>query len=138
MISSLLAVPGALTALVDGFVHELTGRDEFSITLSKTGAVPEESDGDTSSPGAWPTDRDDNPMPLYTWLGANFYGFPDWVACDDASAYCLVGYSGQEHLVVQMRGLNVLGTVEDSATDPRRELLALGVPDERVTQILGT
>jgi lysophospholipase L1-like esterase len=97
-------------------------------------------DGDQGEPAmppvAWPSDRDDNPSPLYIWLGANMYGFPDWVACDDARAYCLVGYPGKEHLLVQMSGLVVIGQVADASPDPRQALLALGLPEEIVTQIL--
>ena len=91
----------------------------------------------SSSASAWPSDRDDGPPSLFVWLGANMYGFPDWVACDDASTYCLVGYPGGEHLLLQMSGLVVIGEVEDSATDPRQKLLALGLPNEIVDQILG-
>jgi lysophospholipase L1-like esterase len=87
--------------------------------------------------GAWPSDRDDAPGGLYVWLGANMYGYPDWVACDAAATYCLVGYSGGEHMLVRMDGLVVIGTVEDSAPDPRRELLAFGLSDKIVSQILG-
>ncbi len=137
LISSVAAIPGAVTAVVDIVVRNLTGRDEFSITLSKLEDVPDEPEGSASSANAWPSDRDDGPPSLYIWLGANMHGFPDWVACDDATTYCLVGYPGQEHLLVQTSGLVVIGTVDDSATDPRQELLALGLPDEIVTQILG-
>jgi hypothetical protein len=90
-----------------------------------------------TSGSTWPTDSDDGPGTLFVWLGANMYGFPDWVACDDTTTYCLVGYHGGEHMLVQMSGLDVVGEVADSATDPRGELLALGLSDATVIQILG-
>ena len=137
LISAVGAIPGAGTALVDTVVRQLTGRDEFSITLSRAEEVPDEPEGSASAATDWPSDRDDGVPGFYVWLGANMYDFPDWVACDDATTYCLVGYSGQEHLLVRVRGLVVIGAVDDAATDPRQELVSLGLPDEIVSQILG-
>jgi hypothetical protein len=137
LISAVTTIPGALTALIDVDVRVLSGATGFSITLSKLGDIAPEPTGPAAAATAWPSDRQDGPPALLVWLGANMYGFPDWIACDDARTYCLVGYSGQEHLLVQMRGLVVIGTVPDSAADPRQELLALGLPDEIVSQILG-
>lgn len=127
----------------------LSGQDHFSITLSRVAepaAVPTASPTEVATPTAtledasantaWPTKRHDNPRGLYTWLGANMFGFPDWSACDDAATWCLVGYEGGSHLVVRMNGLEPVGEVEDSVADPRQALLALGMPDASVTQIL--
>ena len=93
--------------------------------------------GPAAPPVAWPSDRNDGPPSLFIWLGANMYGFPDWVACDDATTYCLVGYPGAAHVLIQISGFAAIGEVDDSAPDPRGALLALGLPDEVVTQILG-
>lgn len=147
LISAVAAIPGALTTLADGVVLELTGSSEFTITLSRLGERPDAParsvspaahEDDSSSPvTGWPSDRNDGPSSLFIWLGANMYGFPDWVACDDATDYCLVGYPGASHVLIQISGLIVIGEVDDAAPDPRGALLALGLPDQIVTQILG-
>lgn len=102
----------------------------FMITASSPQATP-------SPVSTWPTNRDDGPSYLYVWLGANFFGFPDWIACDDATQYCLLGYTGKQHQLLDMSGPTVVAAVEDAATDPWGELKSLGLPDETINQILG-
>ena len=142
LISSVTTIPGAVTALVDTVVRHFVGADAFTVTLSRSEVAPVETPVEaTSAPSpasGWPTDRNDSLPGLYVWLGANFYHFPDWVACDDARDYCLVGYTGEEHMLVRVDGLDVVATIPDDAANPRQELLALGLPEESVNQILGT
>jgi hypothetical protein len=132
LISSVTAVPGAAVTFMDGAGRSMAGTDQFTFTVSRG----ETTTRDAGS--AWPTGRNDAPGALYTWLGANFYGMPDWVACDNARAYCLVGYDREEHLLVQMDGLEPMYWLDDEIIDdPRAALLSVGLPDNIVREILG-
>jgi|GEM_PF-2408740 len=144
LISAVGAIPGAGTAALDTVVRGLTGRDEFSITLSKLEDVPDELDRSASSSSAWPTDRNDTAQGLYTWIGASsvwsgtgISGMPDWVACDDARNYCLLGYNRGDHVLVRIDGFEIVGTVANWYPDPIEALLILGIPEEAADQILG-
>jgi hypothetical protein len=83
----------------------------------------------------WPVGKDEGPPGLMTWLGANLYAFPDWVACDDARAWCLVGGS-TEHMVVQVKGLVDRGRVSNRSTAPIEAMVRLGVPRSSAMQIM--
>lgn len=132
LISSVTAVPGAAITFIDGAGRSMAGTNQFSFTVSRGET------GTSEGTSAWPTGRDDAPGALYTWLGANFYGFPDWVACDNARTYCLVGYDGAEHLLVQMDGLEPMYWLDDAIIDdPRAALLSTGLPENVVREILG-
>lgn len=62
---------------------------------------------------------------------------PDWVACDDAGDYCLLGYTGEDHILVETDGFDVVGTIADWYPDPKEALLILGMTEEVANQILG-
>jgi len=93
---------------------------------------------DAASPGAagWPTNRDDGPPALYAWMGANMLGLADWVACDRAVEWCLLGYDGGKHLLVAMDGLEIAGEVSAGVSDPSAALVKLGVPSAVAQEIL--
>jgi hypothetical protein len=84
---------------------------------------------------AWPTGADEGPPALTMWLGANLYAFPEWVACDDARAWCLVGGTS-EHMLVQLDGLSDRGRVPDASPDPIAAMVRLGAPRASATQIM--
>jgi hypothetical protein len=83
----------------------------------------------------WPTGANEGPPALTVWLGANMYNPAEWIACDDAGDWCLVGGTS-EHMLVQMDGLVDLGTVTDRAADPVAELVSLGAPPGAAAQIM--
>lgn len=89
------------------------------------------------SASVWPESRDDGPPALYVWLGANMMEFPDWVACDAARDWCLLGGS-ERHTLVRVDGLEVVGTLDASLEDPFAGLRALGLRRVPARQILGS
>lgn len=125
--------PTALATLFDGIHREITGRTEFSFTLSRIEKEPVA----TPSASAWPTARNDSVGGLYIWLGANGYDFPDWVACDDARDWCLVGNNGDWHVLISTDPLREVGSIHDTYADPAEALNILGVPADSISQILG-
>ena len=144
LFSAIADAPGALAANLQGIYLTATGNDSFPITVSKIDAVAEVQEDRSSSSGLWPTDRDDSVQGLYTWIGASsawpdtgISGMPDWVACDDAGDYCLLGYTGEDHILVETDGFDVVGTIADWYPDPKEALLILGMTEEVANQILG-
>lgn len=144
LISILATIPGAATAVIDTIVRQMTNRDEFSITLSSFDDFSDAREETGTSNVGWPTDRDDSVQGLYTWIGASsvwpdtgISGMPDWVACDDAGDYCLLGYNGADHVLVEIDGFDIVGTIADWYPDPKEALLILGMTEEVANQILG-
>lgn len=127
LISSITTVPGATIAMADATYRTLAGTDQFTFTLSRV----------SSDSSAWPTDRNDSVTGLYIWLGANFYDFPDWVACDDAREWCLIGYDGERHLLIKAKGLEAMYWIDDNVPSPREALLSTGLTESQVQEILG-
>ena len=107
--------------------------------------VPTESDAATTGDASWPRSRNDSAPGLYAWIGASsvwpgtgISGMPDWVACDDARDYCLLGYNGGDHVLVQTDGFEIVGAIPDWYSDPKRALLDLGMTEDVADQILST
>lgn len=147
LISAVVALPGALWAGMEAAIREFSGTDHFSITLSRIDSEPALGDQTrlpTAEASGWPTDRDDSAQGLRTWIGASsvwpgtgISGPPDWVACDDARNYCLLGYNDEEHVLVQIDRFEIIGTIADWYPNPKEALLSLGMTDEVADQILG-
>lgn len=143
VISALATLPGALAAPIEELILGLIGRDAFTVTLTKLGNVTVRPIANSSGHG-WPTDRNDSAQGLYAWIGASsvwpgtgISGMPDWVACDNARAYCLLGYDDEDHVLVQIRGFEIIGTIADWYPNPKEALLILGLTEEVADQILG-
>jgi hypothetical protein len=103
-----------------------------------------ETAGTDSGSTSWPTDRHDTAPGLYIWIGSatawgipGINGMPDWVACDDARDYCLLGYTGGDEVLVEIDDLEVVGTIAEWYPDPKEALLILGMTEEVADQILG-
>lgn len=77
-----------------------------------------------AAPGVWPTRDREGPPVLYTWLGANLFGYPDWVSC--AQDYCIVG-QGETVLIVRIKGLSNVGRVPTAVSDGVRALQDAGL-----------
>ena len=69
-------------------------------------------------------------------MGANMLGLADWVACDRAVEWCLLGYDGGRHLLVAMDRLVLVGEVPTNVSDPVDALIDLGVPSASSIEIL--
>lgn len=144
-IGTITTVPTVMATLFDGIHREITGRSQFSFSLSRTdvqdeeiAAVPTPATTPVSAPvSSWPTHRNDSVTGLYIWLGANFYNFPDWVACDDARDWCLIGNDGDWHILVGTGPLREVGSVHDTYASPWEALQILGLPEDSIEQILG-
>jgi hypothetical protein len=143
LFSAVADAPGAVAANLQGAYLTITGDDSFPIILSKPGHTSDEPLGSVSS-GGWPTDRDDSATGLYAWIGASsawpgtgISGMPDWVACDNARTYCLLGYNEEEHVLVQISGFKIIGFIADWYPNPKEALLILGMTEEVADQILG-
>ena len=65
------------------------------------------------------------------------YDFPDWVACDDAREWCLIGNDGDWHVLITVGPFREVGSVDDTYPDPYEALQYLGVPEQSIQEILG-
>ncbi|MCK0111982.1 hypothetical protein MWU75_07520 [Ornithinimicrobium sp. F0845] len=91
----------------------------------------------------WPTGRNDSVPGLLTWLGATaaapgtpVVDFPDWVACDSARTWCLLGGSRHHTLVETTPGFLVLGQIDPFVSDPASALTGYGVSARAAEEIL--
>lgn len=85
----------------------------------------------------WPIDKDEAPAALLMWLGANGYGLPAWVACDDQSDWCVADQGSGDAVVLNLTaGISDRGSIQSTTTDPTTGLRTLDVPAKSIAEIL--
>ncbi len=85
----------------------------------------------------WPVAKDEAPITVNVWLGANGHSPMSWSACDVAGTWCVIGQGdGEDPIVVEMANLRYAGSVPWDSPNPAASLRDVGMPAQSAQQAL--
>ncbi len=133
----ILEVKIQVTVSEDGTQLEYAADDDLATGTLLRGAY-QDLDGDpVSSTSTWPIDKDEAPLALMMWFGANGYNLPKWVACDDQRDWCVADQGSGLAVVLDLTaGISEHGSVQSTTAAPTTRLRGLGVPAKSIAEIL--
>lgn len=139
------AVVGALLGTVGYAINQFfvsLGTAGHDLLAAATGTKLTLYVGSSPPPGGpagdgsgWPVHDNEGPPAFFAWLGANFFAVPDFTSCTDDGRWCIGGFGDEVH-IFDIDKLRDAGSVPASAADPKAALLAKGLPEQIVDELL--
>jgi len=110
----------------------LSGATDSKLTLyvGETPAPP-----GTGTASTWPEHDNEGPPAFFAWLGAGFYGFPDFSSCTDDGAWCIAAFGDEVH-IFSLHPIQDVGSVPRAAADPATALAGKGLAPDVVSELL--